>query len=129
VRPVCDYKEKLTLSGGPVFCGVSRGGTGDATPIIFLGGVVRWGRHIFVRRFHSTIVVDIHLGRYRSMELSATFDDKPTCRFTCSSKLYMTSFSNHDLLENWLRNVIELCHMLLKHFQPTATMETHSISQ
>jgi hypothetical protein len=36
---------------------------------------VRWGRRVFVPEFHSTIVVDINFGRYRALELSATFDD------------------------------------------------------
>jgi hypothetical protein len=36
---------------------------------------VRWGRRIFVPKFHSTIVVDMNLGRYRAIELSASFDD------------------------------------------------------
>jgi hypothetical protein len=28
----------------------------------------------------------------------------------------MTSFNDHDLLENWFRNAIELCHLLCKNF-------------
>jgi hypothetical protein len=102
-----------------------------------MGGAGGDGRRVpqnFVRRglpcncsprFHSTIVVGISLGRYKAIEYCATFDD--TRPVTSSSKLYMKSFDDHDLLEKWLRNVIDLCYMLCKKFLQAATMETHSI--
>jgi hypothetical protein len=62
---------------------------------------------LVVRRDAYVFVPQI-LGRHRAIEYSATFDDAKQAyfKFTCSSKLYMTSFNDNDLLENWFKMLL-----------------------